>query len=69
MDETRVTTRFPVASDLEAGVVKRLSDMINGAYDEVSRVRDAQGIEPRLAAHAIAVSRVAEASQIRGRYP
>jgi hypothetical protein len=32
-------------------------------------VRDAQGIEPRLAAHAIAVGRVAEASQIRGRYP
>jgi GNAT superfamily N-acetyltransferase len=28
-----VTTRFPVASDLEPVVVERLSDMINGAYD------------------------------------
>jgi glutamate dehydrogenase (NAD(P)+) len=50
-------------------VADRLRSVIHGAYDEVSRVRDAQGIEPRLAAHAIAVGRVAEASQIRGRYP
>jgi glutamate dehydrogenase (NAD(P)+) len=50
-------------------VAERLRSVIGGAYDEVSRVRDAQGIEPRLAAHAIAVGRVAEASQIRGRYP
>jgi GNAT superfamily N-acetyltransferase len=36
MDEiraSRVTTRFPVNSDVEAGVVKCLSDMINGVYD------------------------------------
>ncbi|HEX7197148.1 MAG TPA: Glu/Leu/Phe/Val dehydrogenase [Candidatus Limnocylindria bacterium] len=50
-------------------VAERLRSVIHGAYDEVSRVRDAQRIEPRLAAHAIAVSRVAEATQIRGRYP
>jgi glutamate dehydrogenase (NAD(P)+) len=50
-------------------VAERLRSVIGSAYDEVSRVRDAQGIDPRLAAHAIAVGRVAEASQIRGRYP
>ncbi|MGH8204101.1 MAG: hypothetical protein ACREST_05785, partial [Steroidobacteraceae bacterium] len=29
-----VTTRFPVESDLEAGAVRRLSDLINEVYDD-----------------------------------
>ena len=52
-----------------AQVADRLRQVIYGAYDEVSRVREDQSVDPRLAAHAIAVGRVAEASQIRGRYP
>ncbi len=50
-------------------VADRLAQVLNGAYDEVARVRDAEGIDARLAAHTIAVARVAEASRIRGRYP
>jgi hypothetical protein len=43
--------------------------MLGRAYDEVAAMRDAEGVDARLAAHAIAVARVAEAQQIRGRYP
>ena len=50
-------------------VAERLHQVINGAYDEVSAMRQRDGIEARLAAQAIAVARVAEATQIRGRYP
>ncbi len=50
-------------------VIERLRGMLNRAYDDVAQMRDAEGIDARLAAHAIAVSRVAEAQQIRGRYP
>lgn len=50
-------------------VAMRLSHVINGAYDEVATMRSQQAIDARLAAQAIAVARVAEASQIRGRYP
>ena len=50
-------------------VAERLRQVIFAAYDEVSAMREAHGIDARLAAHAIAVSRVAEAQQIRGRYP
>jgi glutamate dehydrogenase (NAD(P)+) len=50
-------------------VAERLRQVINGAYDEVSAMRQRDGIEARLAAQAIAVARVAEATQIRGRYP
>ena len=50
-------------------VSERLRQVINRAYDEVSLVREREGIDPRLAAHAIAVGRVAEASQVRGLYP
>jgi glutamate dehydrogenase (NAD(P)+) len=50
-------------------VAERLRQVINGAYDDVSRMRQRDGIDPRLAAQAIAVARVAEATQIRGRYP
>jgi glutamate dehydrogenase (NAD(P)+) len=50
-------------------VADRLRQVINGAYDDVSRMRQRDGIDARLAAQAIAVARVAEATQIRGRYP
>ncbi|MGH2380571.1 MAG: Glu/Leu/Phe/Val family dehydrogenase [Candidatus Limnocylindria bacterium] len=50
-------------------VAERLRQVINAAYDDVSRVRAEQDVDARLAAHAIAVGRVAEAQQIRGRYP
>ena len=50
-------------------VVDRLGQVLGRAYDEVARMRDAEGIDARLAAHVIAVGRVAEAQQIRGRYP
>jgi glutamate dehydrogenase (NAD(P)+) len=50
-------------------VAERLRRVIFAAYDEVAAMRASQGIDARLAAHAIALSRVAEAQQIRGRYP
>ena len=50
-------------------VIDRLRGMLDRAYDEVARLRDTEGVDARLAAHAIAVARVAEAQQIRGRYP
>jgi glutamate dehydrogenase (NAD(P)+) len=50
-------------------VADRLAQVINRAYDDVSKMRSAEGIDARLAAQAIAVGRVAEAQQIRGRYP
>ena len=52
-----------------AQVAERLEQVIGRAYDEVAEVRRSEGIDSRLAAHLIAVSRVAEAQQIRGRYP
>ena len=50
-------------------VIERLEGVLGRAYDEVARMRRAEGIDARLAAHAIAVARVAEAQRIRGRYP
>jgi glutamate dehydrogenase (NAD(P)+) len=50
-------------------VAERLEQVIGRAYDEVAELRREQGIDARLAAHVIAVGRVAEAQQIRGRYP
>ena len=50
-------------------VAERLRQVINTAYDAVSALRVRDGVDARLAAHAIAVGRVAEASRIRGRYP
>ena len=50
-------------------VAERLRQVIGTAYDAVSALRASDGIDARLAAHVIAVGRVAEASRIRGRYP
>lgn len=52
-----------------AQVADRLEHVIGGAYDEVAAVSRRDGIDARLAAHIIAVGRVAEASEIRGLYP
>ena len=50
-------------------VAERLEQVIGRAYDEVAEVRRREGIDARLAAHLIAVGRVAEAQGIRGQYP
>jgi len=50
-------------------VADRLEQVIGRAYDEVAELRTREGIDARLAAHVIAGARVAEALQIRGRYP
>jgi glutamate dehydrogenase (NAD(P)+) len=50
-------------------VAQQLERVIGAAYDTVAAMQRQEGIDARLAAHAIAVARVAEASQIRGRYP
>jgi glutamate dehydrogenase (NAD(P)+) len=50
-------------------VADRLHAVINAAYDDVARLRAETGGDARLAAHAIAVGRVAEAQRIRGQYP
>ena len=50
-------------------VAARLRHVNEAANDDVARVRREQGVDARLAAHLIAVGRVAEAQQIRGRYP
>ncbi len=47
----------------------RLRRQIVAAADAVSRRSEVDGIAPRLAAHAIAVERVAEATRVRGLYP
>jgi glutamate dehydrogenase (NAD(P)+) len=52
-----------------AEVARRLRAVIGTAYDEVTAMQAARGTDARLAAQAIAVARVAEASQLRGRYP
>jgi glutamate dehydrogenase (NAD(P)+) len=50
-------------------VANRLAQVIGSAYDAVAEVRRHERVDARLAAHLIAVGRVAEAQQIRGRYP
>jgi glutamate dehydrogenase (NAD(P)+) len=50
-------------------VVEQLERVIGRAYDEVAAMQERDGIDARLAAHAIAVARVAEATRVRGRYP
>ena len=50
-------------------VAERLRTVIDRAYDDVAQMQLAHGVDARLAAHAIAVARVAEAQRVRGRYP
>jgi glutamate dehydrogenase (NAD(P)+) len=47
----------------------RLRRQIVAAADAVARRSESDGIAPRLAAHSIAVERVAEATRVRGLYP
>ena len=48
---------------------ERLRRQILGAAAQVYARADQDGIDPRLAAHAIAVGRVAESTSLRGLYP
>jgi len=50
-------------------VASRLEDVLGRAFDEVWDLHTDRGIDSRLAAHTIAVARVAEAQQLRGLYP
>jgi glutamate dehydrogenase (NAD(P)+) len=50
-------------------VNERLRKVLLAAYDEVDAMQREQEIDARLAAHAIAVPRVAQALRIRGQYP
>jgi glutamate dehydrogenase/leucine dehydrogenase len=50
-------------------VNERLRRQILAAADEVWTKAEAESITPRIAAHAIAVQRVAEATELRGLYP
>jgi glutamate dehydrogenase (NAD(P)+) len=50
-------------------VVSRLDDVLGRAFDEVWSLHTERGIDPRLAAHTIAVARVAQAHKLRGLYP
>jgi glutamate dehydrogenase (NAD(P)+) len=52
-----------------AEVATRLRDVLGRAFDEVWDLHIERGIDPRLAAHTIAVARVAEAQRLRGLYP
>jgi glutamate dehydrogenase (NAD(P)+) len=50
-------------------VVSRLDDVLGRAFEEVWDLHTERNIDPRLAAHTIAVGRVAEAHRLRGLYP
>jgi glutamate dehydrogenase (NAD(P)+) len=52
-----------------AEVATRLADVLGTAFDEVWDLHHERGIDLRLAAHTIAVARVAEAQKVRGLYP
>ena len=46
-----------------------LDAMMLKAFDDVWRLSDEHEVEPRLAAHALAIGRVAEATRTRGIFP
>ena len=50
-------------------VASRLDSVLARAFDEVWNLHIERGIDLRLAAHTIAVARVAEAQKLRGLYP
>ena len=50
-------------------VADRLDGVLARAFNEVWQLARQERIDPRLAAHAIAVARVAEAQRVRGLYP
>jgi glutamate dehydrogenase/leucine dehydrogenase len=50
-------------------VVSRLDHVLGRAFDDVWTLHTERGIDLRLAAHTIAVARVAEAQKLRGIYP
>ena len=50
-------------------VARRLEEVLGRAFDDVWDLKADRSIDPRLAAHTIAVTRVAEAQRLRGLYP
>jgi glutamate dehydrogenase (NAD(P)+) len=62
--QNRASLAWPLAE-----VEDRLARQILGALDGVWSLAERNGISSRLAAHAIAVGRVAEAVRVRGLYP
>jgi glutamate dehydrogenase (NAD(P)+) len=50
-------------------IATRLDEVLGRAFDEVWDLHTERGIDHRLAAHTIAVARVAEAQRLRGLYP
>ena len=53
----------------EGEVNERLRSIVSNAYAETWEVQESRGISMRAAAYGLAVSRVAEATTIRGLYP
>jgi glutamate dehydrogenase (NAD(P)+) len=53
----------------EGEVNERLRAIVSNAYRETCEVHESRGVPLRVAAYGVAVSRVAEASTIRGLYP
>ena len=53
----------------EAEVNAKLNDIVTRAFSETWRIHEEKGVAMREAAYALAVGRVAEATNIRGLYP
>jgi glutamate dehydrogenase (NAD(P)+) len=53
----------------EDDVNRRLREIMEGAFDAVLAAAETYGADPRTAAQALAVQRVAEATTLRGVYP
>ena len=53
----------------EGEVNQRLRSIVSNAFQETWDVHESRGVPMRIAAYGLAVSRVAEASTIRGLYP
>lgn len=70
-----VTSYFEWVQDIqetfwnESDIHRRMEDMLLRAFHEVMALHRQDGISLRLAAHCLAVRRVAEAHRIRGLYP
>lgn len=54
---------------LEPGIHKRLSEIMNAAFQRVRALSREEGVDLRTSALMLGVSRVAEAKRLRGLYP
>ena len=50
-------------------IAEKLSRVMTRAYENVSRIAQDHQCDMRLAAHMLAIQRVADATQLRGIYP